>query len=211
MAETILCKICGKRRARRACPAVQGDICTLCCGAEREVSLSCPLECEYLQEAHQHERPIPVSDEMPNPDISVKEEFLVSHEKLLVFSAFALSGIAANTPGAVDSDVIAALEALIQTYKTLDSGLVYETRAANNIAARVQRDFSDFLKDYEKGERERHGFSLRNSDILTMLVFLHRAGRLNQNGRPRGRMFMDVLRRMGVDAGIKHQSPGIIL
>ena len=85
MATQVLCKICGKRRARRYCPAVQGDICSICCGTEREVSLSCPLECEYLQDAHQHEKPVPITEEQISyPDIKVTEEFLRDHEELLV-------------------------------------------------------------------------------------------------------------------------------
>src|SRR5438270_311540 len=96
MPEPVLCKICQKRRARRFCPAVSGDICSICCGTEREVSLTCPLSCEYLQEAHKREK-------LPQ---------------------------------------------------------------------------------------------LRNSEILAILVFLHRIGQQNQNGKPRGRMFLDLLRHM---------------
>jgi len=81
MSETILCKVCGKRRARRRCPAVHGDICTICCGTEREVSLSCPLECEFLQEAHRREKPVLVNEkDLSDPDVPVTEEFLHDHE-----------------------------------------------------------------------------------------------------------------------------------
>ena len=53
------CALCETRRPRRFCPGVRGDICTLCCGSEREVSVACPLDCEYLREAHKHEKPVP--------------------------------------------------------------------------------------------------------------------------------------------------------
>ena len=32
-------------------------ICSICCGTEREVTVDCPLDCEFLQEARQHEKP----------------------------------------------------------------------------------------------------------------------------------------------------------
>src|SRR3569833_1841287 len=106
MPDPILCKICGKRRARRACPAVQGDICPICCGTEREVSLSCPLECEYLQEAHRHEKPVPVSeDHMSNPDIEVSEGNKQQKEELVLFTEKAKQQAAQRTPGTDDSDV----------------------------------------------------------------------------------------------------------
>jgi hypothetical protein len=213
MSEIILCKICGKRRARRACPAVQGDICTICCGTEREVSLSCPLECEYLQEAHRREKPVPVpEDRIPNADITVTEEFIHSHGDLLIFCAYGLLQAALRTPGAIDTDVLAALEALIQTYRTRESGLYYETRAENRIAASIQRSFTESLQEYEKirAQRERL-LPLRNSEILKVLVFLHRIGRQHRNGRPRGRMFISLLREMTPEPVVEERAPSIIL
>jgi hypothetical protein len=213
MREMILCKICGKRRARRACPAVGGDICTLCCGTEREVTLTCPLECEYLKEAHRREKPVPLSNgQLANPDITVSEEFIRSHEEFLLFCIYSLVQAAVRTPSAVDSDVIDALEALIQTHRTLESGLYYETRAQNSIAAGIQRSFEASLADYQKLRTEREHLSpVRNVEILAILVFLHRLGQQNQNGRPRGRMYLDLLRQMTPEQGIDMQAPGIIL
>jgi hypothetical protein len=213
MPETILCKICGKRRARRACPAVDGDICPLCCGTEREATLACPLECEYLREAHRREKPIPlVQGQLSNPDIAVSEEFIRSHEEFLLFCIYSLLQAALQTRGAVDSDVIDALEALIQTHRTLESGLYYETRARNTIAAGVQRSFEASLADYQKLRTEREHLSpVRNVEVLAILVFLHRLGQQNQNGRPRGRMYLDLLRHMTPEVGVKAQAPSIIL
>jgi hypothetical protein len=216
MPEPVLCKICGKRRAKRACPAVHGDICTLCCGTEREVSLSCPLECEYLQEAHRHEKPLVVPEnQISNGDVAVTEEFIRDHEELLLFSIYSLVEAALRTAGAVDADVMAALEALIQTHRTLESGLVYETRSENAIAAAVQRLFAASLADYQKVREEREALaSVRNTEILAILVFLHRVGQQNQNGRPRGRMYLDLLRHMVPPDSrprVEEHAPSIIL
>lgn len=213
MSDLVLCKICGKRRARRACPAVNGDICSICCGSEREVSLSCPLTCEWLQEAHRHEKPIPLAEnQLSNPDVAVTEEFVRTHEELLLFCIYSLVQAALRTPNAVDADVIAALEALIQTHRTLESGLVYETRAENSIAASVQRSFAASLTDYQKLRAEREHLSqYRNAEILAILVFLHRIGQQNQNGRPRGRMYLDLLQHMIPEPGVEERAPSIIL
>jgi hypothetical protein len=197
MLEIILCKLCGKRRARRHCPAVQGDICTICCGTEREVSLSCPLECEYLQEAHRREKPVPVDEEqISDADVTVSEEFLRDHEELLLFSMVSLVHAALRIDSATDADALEALDALIKTYRTAESGLLYETRPVNTIAASVQRGFSESLADYQKVRAERESLSFRNTEILGVLVFLRRMGRQNQNGRPRGRMYLDLLKHM---------------
>src|SRR3954469_1580763 len=198
MPEPVLCNICQKRRARRFCPAVNGDICTICCGTEREVSLSCPLECPYLQEAHRRETPVEITQgQISNPDIRVTEEFVREHEELLLFSIYSLVEASLRTPGANDSDVMAVVEALIQTHRTLDSGLVYETRPESTVALGIHRLFTASLADYQKERSKQEKLpQLRNSEILAILVFLHRIGQQNQNGKPRGRLFLDILRQM---------------
>jgi hypothetical protein len=214
MSEPILCKRCGQRRARRHCPALQADICAICCGTEREVSLSCPLECEHLREAHLREKSLPVDPKnVPHKEIDVSEEFLREHEELLLFSIYSLLQAALQTPGAVDTDALEALEALIKTYKTAQSGLIYESRAENAVAAAVQRAFSDSLADYEKIRAEREGnlAPLRDKEILGILVFLSRFGQQNLNGRPKGRLFLDVLSRMTPQQRIDERAPSIIL
>jgi len=213
MPEITLCKICGKRRAKRPCPVVDGEICTYCCGTEREVSLSCPLECEYLQQAHRHEKAVSISEkDIANQDIAVTEEFMQSHEELLLFCIYSLLTAALRTPGAVDSDVVSALAASIQTHRTLESGLVYETRAENSIAASVQTSFAASLEDYQKLRVERERLSpVRNAEIIAVLVFLHRVGQQSQNGRPRGRMFLDLLRHMVAERGAESRESRIIL
>jgi hypothetical protein len=192
---------------------VNGDICALCCGTEREVTLTCPLECEYLREAHRREKPVPVPEtQLANSDIVVNEEFVRSHEELLLFCIYSLVQAALRTSGAVDSDVVEALEALIQTHRTLESGLYYETRAQNTIAAGIQRSFSASLADYQKLRTEREHLSpVRNAEILAILVFLHRLAQQNQNGRPRGRMYVDLLLQMTPEPGVEAQAPSIIL
>jgi hypothetical protein len=212
MSETILCKLCGKRRARRRCPAVHGDICTICCGTEREVSLSCPLECEFLQEAHRREKPILVDEkELSDPDVPVTEEFLRDHEELLLFCMVSLVHAALRTASATDADALEALEALIKTYRTAESGLLYETRPVNMIAASVQRALSESLADYQKVRAERESLYFRNAEILAVLVFLRRMGQQNQNGRPRGRMYLDLLKQMTPATAGDERAPSVIV
>jgi hypothetical protein len=213
MSEMILCKLCGQRRAKRACPALQGYICSICCGTEREVSLACPLECEYLREAHRHEKPVPVDPaEISDRDIEVSEIFIRSREELLLFCVYSLVQGALRTAGAVDTDVLEALEALIKTYRTSESGILYETRPDNALAAAVQRIFTESLAGYQKvKEEQEHAAPARDAELLTMLVFLRRIGQQNLNGRPRGRMFVDMLSQMTPSPGVDERAPSIIL
>jgi len=42
------CIYCHERKGKRPCPALQGVICSSCCGTARIVSITCPPDCIYL-------------------------------------------------------------------------------------------------------------------------------------------------------------------
>jgi hypothetical protein len=190
---------------------VHGDICSLCCGNEREVTVDCPFDCPYLQEARKHEHTEPVDPAtFPNQDIRITEEFLGEHEALLVVAMSSLATAAFDTPGAVDSDVRDALDALIRTQRTLESGVFYETRPDNALANRIFSAALDGLEEFRKKEREELGMThTRDSDVLGVLVFLQRLELDRHNSRPRGRAFLDSLRGFlsDVDAGTPAATP----
>jgi len=147
-----VCELCEKRRARRYCPGVRGDICPRCCGEEREISIDCPLECEFLQEARRHEKPPEVDpDEIPNKDIEVTKQFLHRNEHLVNHIGRALVTAALTTPGVVDSDVREALQAMIRTYLTLESGLIYETHTNNPYAGAIQQRLGTAISETSCG------------------------------------------------------------
>ena len=190
------CPICDTRKPRRHCPGIQAEICSICCGNEREVSISCPLDCPYLTEARRHEKPHEIDpNEVPNRDVQVNEEFLLEHEALFVFLASRLLDAALETAGAVDSDVREAIQSLIRTYRTLQSGLYYETRPDNLVASAVHRRMQEFIDVLRKDLAERNATPLRDAEILGTLVFLERVELRQNNGRPRGRAFLDYLRK----------------
>jgi hypothetical protein len=189
------CAICQIRRPRRFCPGVRGDICTLCCGTEREVSVDCPLDCEYLQEARKHERPQPLPDGgLPNQDLLPSREALAENEPLLSFLAQALLQAALGNPAVVDYDVREALEASIRTHRTLQTGLVYETLPSNPLAAGLCRAFDAAIEEFRREEAERLGMhKTRESVALGLLVFLQHFEISYNNGRRRGRAFLQAL------------------
>jgi hypothetical protein len=200
----MVCAICKVRRPRRLCPGVGGDICTLCCGTEREVSVDCPLTCEYLREAHKHEKLQPiVHDALPNRDLRVSQEFLVDNDDFLVFLAQALGRAALSNPAVTDFDIREALEASIRTLRTLESGLLYESLPANPLAAGLCRTLQEAAAEFRRAEAERLGIhKTRDSAALKLLVFLQHFEMSYNNGRRRGRAFLDALVNLySIEAG----------
>ena len=191
----VLCKICEIRKPRRFCPGVEGEICSICCGTEREQTVHCPFECPYLQESRRHEQgPVLSEDSFPNKDIRVTDSFLRSNEPLLMMISGALTHAALTTPGALDLDVREALSALIRTYRTLQSGLYYETRPANALAATIQgRVQEEITKLREQVAKETGIHQIRDADILGVLAFLERLAIQHDNGRRLGRAFLHFM------------------
>ena len=193
------CKICNIRKPRRFCPGVDGDICALCCGNERERTITCPLECPYLQEAHEHERTpdIRITD-LPNRDIPVTDQFLRNHELLLQFILALLLRSSMETPGALDSDVRGAIEAIIRTYRTSATGLVYESVPENPVAGGIFTRMREGLDKLREALIEK-GATPRDNEFLGIFVYLQHVELARNNGRPRCRAFMDFLRQLFPD------------
>ncbi len=198
MAETILCAICKKKKARRECPGVHGWICAPCCGAEREVTVDCPLDCVYLREARRHEpEQTPLAENIPFPGIEVGDAFLDEHGQLIGLIAFQLLRSALAHPKTTDNDLQAAIEKLVQTYETLSSGIYYESLPEEGAQIAVFRDLKKFFDEFQEKERQKGSLTrLKESDVIQALVFLSRLGVLHSNQRARGRAFIDFLRRL---------------
>ena len=178
------------------------------------MSVTCPLDCEYLRDAHKHEK-VPELDEsqVPNRDIKVSERFLEEHEELLMVLGGMLYKGAMDTDAAVDYDLREALEALVRTYRTLQSGVYYETVPPNPIAAAVYRALQNDVAEWRRRETQQEGISkTRDADILGMLVFLQRLEYDRNNGRKRGRAFLEFLSSIyAVGADPAEAAPSLIL
>ncbi|HXB69126.1 MAG TPA: hypothetical protein VNY05_12830 [Candidatus Acidoferrales bacterium] len=160
------------------------------------MTVSCPLDCEYLQEARKRD-PMPSLEgvEVPNKDIRMTESELREHEDLLIFVAAAVLRAALKIPGVVDLDVRAALDALARTYRTLQSGIYYESRPENPLAGEICRIVQNGLEEFRRNEVKRLGSTrTRDGDVLKILVFLQHIELDRNNGRRRGRAFLDALR-----------------
>jgi hypothetical protein len=189
------CPLCRVRRPRRFCPGAGKDICAPCCGAEREATVDCPLDCEYLRESRKHEKLAPLDPEaIPNRDIRVSDNFLDEHQSLTAFLGRAVANAALATPGAADADVREAMESLVRTYRTRQSGVVYESRPANPLAAAIFDAAQAAVPAFLRAEQQEFGMSrTRDADVLGILVFLERMGLANDNGRRLGRTFLGLL------------------
>jgi hypothetical protein len=216
LAGKAICPICDKRRAERYCPAKGEKICAIDCGTEREVSIDCPSDCNYLLAAHrweqEHPKP-PAEQDIPFSDVSIPGDLIHTRQPVLSGIAYTVLLYGAEQRSLSDADVLAATQALAETYRTLISGIYYEKPPDNSIAAGLYAALAKFFEDEKKHQAEHPEFpALKDLEIFQLLVFFLRFGRLRSNGRPRTRGFIEFLRaQFPREVGLAKEEPRIIM
>jgi hypothetical protein len=193
----VSCPICEKRKAVRFCPAKGEKICAVCCGTEREVTIDCPSDCSYLVAAHRyedgHQRSLPA--DTPLLDEKIPQDIVYTHQQLMAALAFSIAKFCAVQPATVDADVLAALQSLAQTHKTLSTGIIYEKPPQAPMPRELYAALVAFISEVKKQQSGRANSAvLKESEVFYLLVFLYRMGLLRTNGRPRSRRFIEFLR-----------------
>ena len=199
------CAICSVRKEKRFCPALHGRICPQCCGEQREVTLDCPSDCPYLQQARQHEEPRRLEDlpaEETFPAIETSEQFLREHEPLMLGVWHTLSRRYAADRNLTDREVIGALANMAKSLQTLlSSGLVYEEALPSLAQQAIIDALRQLFQEFRQLEQKHIGHStLKDADVLKTLVFTLRLAHMQTSGRPRSRRFLDFLRARFPDA-----------
>ena len=198
----MLCPICEKRKPGRYCPAKGAKICPVCCGTEREVTIDCPVDCAYLVSAHryeeQHPRTLPA--DTPLLEVRLTSDVVHAHQQLLSAIAFTIARFCAEHHEATDPDVLAAMQSLAESYKTLAAGIVYEQPPALPVQRELYETLSKFFADAKQQKGPSAFGNAKDSELFQLLVFLYRMGLMHTNGRPRARRFIEYLRSQFPDA-----------
>ncbi|MGQ0735119.1 MAG: hypothetical protein ACT4QD_15890 [Acidobacteriota bacterium] len=148
------CPKCRQRRGKRACPALQADICAICCGTKRLTEIACPSDCRYLETSQRH--PAAAVKRQQEQDVAVLTAALgpLPEDHLPLF--FALhSFIARYEPPAgtrlVDADLAEAATAIASSFETAGRGVLYEHTATSPTGEALRRQLTAFLGQIGRG------------------------------------------------------------
>jgi hypothetical protein len=196
----VSCAICEIRKEKRFCPAVHGRICPQCCGEQREVTLDCPSDCPYLQQAREHEKPRSAGEldaAALFTEVQLGDQFLYEHEHLIMGLSYALCRSARADKNLHDRDLIAGITSTARSYERLvNSGLHYEEPIQGAAQQAVAAGLQNMVHEYREAEQKHTGFvRLRDSDVLKGLVFLVRMAHGRTSGRPKSRAFVDFVEK----------------
>jgi len=177
------------------CPALNEQICAICCGTKRMVEIRCPSDCPYLATVREHPPAVVVRQQ--RHDLGLLVEFLRdlnARQSQLFFFIAAL--IARYKPSElesiVDEDVVQAAGTLAATYETAARGVIYEHRAPSIPAARLATALKAALAEAAGG-----GGSAFERDAAVILRRIEQAARrVNEAGPPNSRAFLALLDRV---------------
>ncbi len=128
-------------------------------------------------------------------DEKIPQDIVHTHQQLMAALAFSIAKFCAVQPAAVDADVLTAIQALAQTYKTLSSGIIYEKPPDSPLPRELYAALITFIAEVKKQQAEHaDAAALKDLDLFFLWVFLYRMGLLRTNGRPRSRRFIEFLR-----------------
>jgi hypothetical protein len=209
------CPICERRPPKRFCPAKGEKICAICCGEGREVTIDCPIDCSYLIAAHRYEAEHrkPIEGEFPYRDVQFPVDFVYERWPVVAGIGATVHRFQLEHKELHDADVLAALEALAETYRTLGTGIYYERPPEATVPRALYGLLAEFLQAVKQEEANRTGFpTLKDSEIFQLFVFLLRVGRQETNGRPLSRAFLGFIRaRFPLPAEAAQETSRIII
>jgi hypothetical protein len=150
---------------------------------------------------------------IPFAEVRIPFEFAQSHNILLTALLSSIWEYARDHRQVVDADALAALQALAETYRTLSSGLYYEKPPDYLYRRELYQALKTALEEFKQAESQRLGLgTTRNGEIRDALIFLAQFGAIHENGRPKGRAFLDWIRtQLGPEASAKPASNIVLL
>jgi hypothetical protein len=173
-APTMLCPVCHQRKAKRACPALGQQICTVCCGTKRLVEIACPSDCGYLSTARIH--PPAVVQRQQELDRAMLLPLLrgLSERQARLFLMLA-NVTTRHQPDPLqkltDEDIAQAAGALAATLETAAKGIVYEHQPASLIAASLMFELKGVVDEVVKNA----GSALERDAAITLRRIEHAA------------------------------------
>jgi hypothetical protein len=161
------------------------------------VTIDCPSDCAHLVASRKNDMARLEVDwaNLPFPESKFNRQFAETHGALLFDLDRAMCQFAADHRELVDTDIRAALQTLAETYRTQASGIIYEKPLDYALQRALYDNLKAALKDFREKEAQRVGMTtVRDSDIRDALIFLTQLCAVHENGRPKGRAYLDLIR-----------------
>jgi hypothetical protein len=192
----VVCSLCGTRRARRGCPALDQQICPVCCGTKRLVQIRCPSDCTWLTRARQHPPATTVRQQQRDVALLARSMRDLNQRQSQLFVLITVFLARYQVPellhAPIDDDVAEAIGSLAATFETASRGVIYDHRPASVLAERLTAALKPVLS--EAGQGAGSAFERDAAVVLRRIEEAVRDVRaFDQTNR---QAFLDLLRRV---------------
>jgi hypothetical protein len=191
----VVCPLCRQRRGRRACPALNEQICAVCCGTKRLVEIRCPSDCPYLATAREH--PPAAIVRQQRQDLGFLVEFMQDLNTRQSQLFFLITTLIARykspeLEAIIDEDVAQAAGTLAATFETATRGVIYEHRTASIPAGRLVAALKAALAEAASGA----GSPFERDAAVILRRIEQAARRMTEVAAANSRAFIGLLERV---------------
>ena len=169
------CPLCRKRPAKRFCPALRQDLCTVCCATKRLIEIACTEDCRYLDAAQRH--PAAVVKRQIDADLTrlMSTVGRLSEQHLQLFFLLQSMMLAHKPEGLVslqDVDVALAAGALAASLESAGRGVIFEESTSSIVAESLRRALKPVV-----AELTRNGGSRAEREVAVVLRAIERGAK----------------------------------
>ncbi len=190
----MICSLCGARRAKRDCPALDQRICAVCCATKRFVEVQCPAQCLHLTAAREH----PAAAVKRQHEVALatlmRKVGRLSEGQMQVFFLIQSYFLRPSHTGAtlpVDAEVADAAGALASTFEAASRGVNSELQATTPGGQRMAAELMGVLSDVGKG-----GGSRFEREVAQVLRAVERGAGAESGDAPGARRYLDLVGRV---------------
>jgi hypothetical protein len=164
----------------------------MCCARKREVEIDCPLSCAYLREGYSYEQgktPVENRTAQITENRTFDRSFIIANEPFLLHLWQVIWETFQSVPQIHDSDILSAFTALEKTYRTLDTGLYYDSKPAQSVPQMVYLKLKEAI-DAQLANPDANKPHVKLSTVLDCLVFQQQLVQMRSSERPLSRGFL---------------------
>ncbi len=160
------CNFCGNRKANRFCPALTRLICSRCCGRNRQKSIDCPDNCNFLIVSRRQALKKLVNFQ-GDGEFEVAQFEVLHNLRLGLIKSRERARFTLTV-----EEVLSAINNAVETLRIRFSGLLYDFRSPNPNVQQTTEAILEIVQGHEKGDRGLKKVEL--SDILRCLQYIKR-------------------------------------
>jgi hypothetical protein len=194
------CPLCGRRKARRDCPALRQSICSVCCGTKRLKEIACPESCVHLSASRAHPPAVVVRQQNRDAATLLPTIRHLSERQQELFLLFH-TVIAAHRPEGfarlVDADVADAAGACAATLETAARGVIYEHAATSVPAQALARELQATIDEIRAKKA-----TLSDTEAAGALRAIEAGARDGHKGDATEAAYVDLMRRLLQASGL---------